>query len=109
MNIDNGHLVKLMSDEAANLFAEKVKQRDLEKRKIFLSKMEEAKEDIEKQSYIPIPEELNVAAEKKLAGKDEAYVSLTSGGKLSKWAAKQRAKQRKAKRKMQKESRRKNW
>lgn len=58
------------------------------------------------ENYQPVPKELEVAAKKKLAGKDEAYVSLTSGGKLSKWAAKQR--KAKKLRKMQKESRRKN-
>jgi len=54
--------------------------------------------------YQPVPKELEPAAKKKLASKDEAYVSLTSGGKLSRWAAKQR----KAKRKAAKQSRKKN-
>ncbi|HML23557.1 MAG TPA: hypothetical protein PKD09_18010 [Aggregatilinea sp.] len=56
------------------------------------------------EGYIPIPPELNRAARRKLAGHSQATVSLTSGGKLSKWAAKQR----KAKRKVAKDSRRKN-
>ena len=37
--------------------------------------------------YEPVPKELNGAAKKKLAGKHEAYVSLNSGGKLSKFAS----------------------
>jgi hypothetical protein len=52
--------------------------------------------------YELVPNELERAAEKKLAGRNEATVSLTSGGKLSRWAAKKR------KEKMAKESRRKN-
>jgi len=43
--------------------------------------------------YVQLPESLNHAAKVKLAGKKEAYVSLTSGGKLSQWAkAKRKAK-----------------
>lgn len=52
--------------------------------------------------YEPVPPELKRAAHKKLAGRNEATVSLTSGGKLARWAAKKR------KEKMVKESRRKN-
>lgn len=52
----------------------------------------------------PLPLELNHAAETVLKGNDKARVSFNSGGKLSKWAAKQR----KAKRRMQKQSRNKN-
>lgn len=51
-----------------------------------------------------VPPELSRAASKKLAGRDHAEMSLTSGGKLSKWAAKQR----KTKRKRAAASRRKN-
>jgi len=61
--------------------------------------------------YIPVPDELNRAAQIKLAGKPEAMVSLTSGGKLSKWAAgqrKERAREKKQKRQMAKESKRRN-
>jgi hypothetical protein len=54
--------------------------------------------------FQPIPNELRHAAEVKLAGRDKAMVSLTSGGKLSKFAAKNR----KDKRMMQRQSRRKN-
>lgn len=56
----------------------------------------EQMEYLEGQGYEPVPKEL--------AGRDEAMVSLTSGGKLSLWAAKRR----KAKRKMAKESKRRN-
>lgn len=51
--------------------------------------------------YTPLPAELHTAARHKLAGGNEAYVSKTPGGKLSKFAAKQR-------RKMAKQSRRRN-
>lgn len=57
--------------------------------------------------YEPVPKELERAAQKKLAGRDEATVSLTSGGKLSKWAAGKRN-ERKAKNRIAKESKRKN-
>ena len=69
MNADTGHLVKLAK---------------------------ESLEELQGIGYEPVPEELTMAAEKKLAGKDEAYISLTSGGKLSKWAAKNRKERRKA-------------
>ena len=63
-------------------------------------------------NYIPVPDELVHAAKVKLSGKKEAMVSLTSGGKLSKWAAEQRKERRsgskKQKRQMAKESKRRN-
>lgn len=46
--------------------------------------------------YAPVPDSLNRAARRKLAGRPEARVSLTSGGKLSKHAAEQRRAKRKA-------------
>ena len=62
--------------------------------------------------YREVPEELEQAAKKKLAGQKEAMVSLTSGGKLSKWAAGERKKERetakKNKKKMAKKSRQAN-
>ena len=82
MQIETGHLV---ADAKMQEFLKELKREEVEK-------------------YKQVPEELESAAKKKLAGKDEAFVSLTSGGKLSKWAAKQR----KEKAKMQKQSRRKN-
>jgi hypothetical protein len=48
--------------------------------------------------YTEVPKRLSRAARRKLAGRDEATVSLTSGGKLSRWAAHERAKAAKAKR-----------
>lgn len=54
--------------------------------------------------YTPVPEELELAAMKKLAGEQEAMVNLASGGKLAAWA---RA-NRKARRKMARESRKRN-
>ena len=78
MNPDTGHLVRVDSVEEMRRLAQA--------------------------GYEPVQEELEGAAKRKLAGRKEAYVSLTSGGKLSRWAAKRR----KAKRKMAKESRRRN-
>ena len=63
-------------------------------------------------SYAPVPDALQKAVELKLAGKEEAMVSLTSGGKLSRWAAQERAKHekdnRRNKSRMQKKSRKRN-
>lgn len=44
--------------------------------------------------YTPIPDGLLRAAKKKLAGRREATVSLTSGGKLSRFAAAERKKRK---------------
>jgi ABC-type enterochelin transport system substrate-binding protein len=67
------------------------------------------KEPEKKERYKPIPEHLERAAQKKLAGKEEAMVSLTSGGKLSQWAAQERKeKTRKNARKTSAASRKKN-
>jgi hypothetical protein len=54
--------------------------------------------------YAYVPEDMVKAAAAKLAGQAEAVVSLTSGGKLSKWAAQKRKERRRA----AKESRRRN-
>lgn len=82
MNPDNGHLVSNL-DEFTN-----------------------DESHLLKEAYEPLPAHLHRAARKKLNGKKEAYVSLTSGGKLSQWAAGERKK--KKKRKQAKLSRRKN-
>ena len=42
------------------------------------------------EGYDLLPEKLNRAARRKLGASDSAYVSKTSGGKLSRWAAKMR-------------------
>jgi hypothetical protein len=60
------------------------------------------KSEIVGHGYEPIPDELMKAANSKLAGRSEAYVSFNSGGKLSSWAAKKR------KQKMAKKSRKRN-
>ncbi|TGE35911.1 hypothetical protein E4K67_22610 [Desulfosporosinus fructosivorans] len=66
-------------------------------------------QELQPKDFMPLPEELESAAQKKLAGKPEAMVSLTSGGKLSKWASEQRRKKGKSGRgKMVKDSRRRN-
>lgn len=77
MNVDNGHLIKLMEKSGEIQIPD---------------------------GYEQVPEKLNRAALRKLAGKDEAQVSLTSGGKLSRWASKQR----KHKRQIAKQSKQQN-
>ena len=57
MNPDTGHLVKVDKEELKDLMS---------------------------QGYQEVPESHKLAAEKKLSGKKEVYVSLKSGGKLSK-------------------------
>ena len=69
---------------------------------VFTSNMQEDEiQKLSKAGYEKIPKDLSFAAQMKLNGKKEAFVSLTSGGKLSKLAAKRR----KAKRRQQKRSR----
>ena len=46
------------------------------------------------EGYVDIPEDLNRAARRKLAGKSETKVSFISNGKLSKWARQQRKNRR---------------
>jgi len=46
----------------------------------------------DRSNYQEIPAHLNRAARRKLAGRNEAKVALNSGGKLSRWARKQRSK-----------------
>ena len=58
--------------------------------------------------YTPLPDELEHAAHCALDGKEETHISMTSGGKLSKWAAIERKAKRKRCAKQIKESRRKN-
>lgn len=77
MNSDTGHLV----------LTDRLEKDQLEK--------------LRKAGYEPIPKDFSFAAQMKLKGKEEAFVSLTSGGKLSKLAAKRR----KSKRRQQKKSR----
>lgn len=59
---------------------------------------------LQEQGFEPLPLDLQDAAAKFLAGADRAIVSKHSGGKLSRFAAKQR----KAKRKAAKMARRRN-
>lgn len=102
MNVDNGHLVELAklfdASDTDNKNKAQVFEEDL---KAFIMGKDTKVAEL---GYTKVPKELETAAKKKLAGKDEAFVSLTSGGKLSKWAAKQR----KDKKKAAKLSRRKN-
>lgn len=37
--------------------------------------------------YEPVPQELDEAAKRALNGRDDVWISLHSGGKLSRWAA----------------------
>lgn len=60
----------------------------------------------EREQMVEVPGHLNRAARRVLGGRERAQVSLTSGGKLSRFAASERAKAKtKAKRKMAKASR----
>jgi len=52
--------------------------------------IEKLQEELAKIGYEEVPESHVAAAKRKLAGKSEAHISLTSGGKLSKWAAQKR-------------------
>jgi len=56
--------------------------------------------------YERLPGELEPAARAVLRGRNEAYVSRTSGGKLSKYAAKRRKEKRKQARAARKRNRR---
>ena len=60
-----------------------------------LKKIEKTLEELKSEGYIPIPLDLQMAAQKKLAGKPEAFVSRNSGGKLSNFNRHLRAMQRK--------------
>ena len=78
-----------------------------------LAAMAKACQDIT--TYQPVPKHLQRAALKKLAGRREAFVSKTSGGKLSKWAAAERrrgiknaAKKRTSRRSMERATRKAN-
>lgn len=57
--------------------------------------------------YERLPADLHGAAERKLAGRDEAYVSRRSGGKLSRFAARTRRKKA-DKRRQERQSRARN-
>lgn len=52
--------------------------------------MEKLEKFLDEHEYEPLPKELQRAANLKLGGKDSAFVSKGSGGKLSKYAAKRR-------------------
>lgn len=84
MNVDTGELRVVI--ESSN------KESTLSK----ISRLAKEMEELQKEGFTPVPPELEPAAIKKLAGQSQAVVSLTSGGKLSKWAAQERKKKRKA-------------
>jgi hypothetical protein len=65
MNVDTGELIRLRQHQSAS------------------------------GDYVIVPATLKPAANKKLAGEDNAVVSLSSGGKLSKWSRKKRKERRK--------------
>jgi len=54
------------------------------------ARTEEELEELLDRGFLEVPEELHKAAELKLGKENSAFVSKTSGGKLSKWAAKKR-------------------
>ena len=68
---------------------------------------ERFKEATEK-GYLTLPEEMNHAAKCKLNGRPEANVSLTSGGKLSRWASNARKNLRKYEAAKKSKNRRRN-
>lgn len=57
--------------------------------------------------FTRLPEELEEAAKRKLNGSNRAFVSLTSGGKLSKFAAGERKKKRNAAKAVRRKNRKK--
>lgn len=67
--------------------------------RLIASKHPDFQKLMEGEDFEEVPEELNQAAKAKLKGENEAYVSKTSGGKLSKWAAQQRKEKRLAEKK----------
>ena len=75
MNCDTGHLISLKENQEAPA------------------------------GYTQVPNGLSSAAKRKLNGQPEATVSLTSGGKLSKWASEQRKNKRKTARASRKRNR----
>jgi len=81
MNVDTNHLVALA--------ARREKERDA----------------LRALDYERLPDELEPAAKAVLRGRSEAYVSRTSGGKLSKYAAKRRKEKRKQARAARKRNR----
>lgn len=96
MNISTGHLVNHSWVIDKYGLAREAKSSD--------KKLEEV---LFKDGYIEVPEYLENAAEKTLNGKSETIISLTSGGKLSKWARSERNKQKHLK-KISEASRKKN-
>jgi len=96
MNCDTGHLIDVKDEELRKnllgVFGEPESINEREKRLW----QEELEKKAREAGYEPVPQELNKAAQKVLAGRPEAHVSLTSGGKLSKWASKKRKEKRKA-------------
>lgn len=83
MDVNTGKLRALDEDEQKYINAA-----DKEKEELLARLNSISPKDLE--GLEPVPEDLHNAAKKKLAGKKEAMVSLTSGGKLSKWAAMRR-------------------
>ena len=94
MNCDTGELRRLIAKEIG----------DPEER---LNDLKRQMVELEKEGFQEVPSELRAAAEKKLSGEDKVFVSLTSGGKLSKWAASERKRKRKAVAESRKKNRRK--
>ena len=96
MNCDTGHLV------TSNLMEKLLESGAVEKSKdAFINQFGNV---FNNNPYTSVPDEFEHAAQCALDGKEEAHISMTSGGKLSKWAQGERKK----KRMQQKESRRKN-
>lgn len=101
MNVDNGHLINLAKYGSAVVRIEKDGSMAIIPAAPVMDVGDEKVEDLES-----IPDELQGAAKRVLAGRPEAFVSLTSGGKLSRWAAQKRRERRRSK--IANESRRRN-
>ena len=71
---------------------------------IISGKTEDELNELKQNGYEEVPENLSNAAKQVLKNKKEAYVSMTSNGKLATWAKKKR----KSKKKLTKKSRKNN-
>ena len=100
MNIDTGELMSLEDLKEKMGFDAITDRVELEKR-------------LNERGWEVVPDELQEAAEKELAGQKETEVDLKSNNELAKWAAERRKKRsqnwQKKKRKIAKESRKRNW
>ena len=81
-------------EDVSKLFP-KEKKMDVNRNHLVTDVVYNGMSEEDRKAYIPVPEELNRAARRKLGINQEVKVSFISNGKLSKWARKMR-KERKA-------------